>query len=77
MTAVADMPDVFGMRKGSDLVELIKVRKLYRGVMDAFESDLGNGKNTHKRGLLAQKHKAEIERLMDELKPKIVGGYAV
>lgn len=71
---MSDMPNVFGMRKGSELVELIKARKSYRGVMDNFKRDVGNGKNTHKRGLLAQEHRVEIERLMNELKPEIVGG---
>lgn len=74
MTDATDMPDVFGSRKGSQLVELIAVRKLYRGVMDNFNRDRGNGRNTYKRGSLAQKHRLEIDRLMVELKPEIVGG---
>ena len=73
MRSAVDMPNVFGMRKGSELVELIKARKLYRDVMNNFERDMGNGKNTHKRGLLAQERRVEIERLMDELRPEIVG----
>ena len=76
---MSDIPnhDVFGMRKGSKLLELIGARKSYRVVMDNFKRDEGNGKNTYKRGLLAQEHRATIAELMDELRPEIVGGTTV
>ena len=73
MSDTSDMPDVFGTRKGAELIDLIKARSAFAGAQNTLEENRGTGKNDYDLGIAAQKHKLEIDRLVEELKPKIVG----
>lgn len=57
---------------GEDFISLLKARRGYRKIMNLFEKDKGTGKNTHKRGLAAQKHRLEVEEFRTPL--KVVAG---
>ncbi len=65
-------PDTWTKETGEDFISLLKARRGYRQIMNLFEKDVGAGKNTHKRGLAAQKHRLEVEEFRTPL--KIVGG---
>ena len=69
-----NQPDVFSSDRADMFTKLVKSRSALRGVMKAFERDKGTGKNDYKRGLAAQKHKADIDGCVEELPFKIVGG---
>ena len=70
----ANNSDVFINERSEMFEKLAKSRAALRGVMKAFDRDKGTGKNDYKRGLAAQKHKADIDGCIEEMPLKIVGG---